>query len=330
VMTHVEATEEVLDFTSLPDFMNSVRSQDVNKLKTAPSAAKYATLAFTLDGENQYTPLHFAASRELLDSIEALTSGIAQVNPDILVPGTGLTPLHFAASMGKVKSIKKLLSLGASINPDFDQGWTPLHAAAGGEEQAVILLLKKGAKVNVKNSDGLTPLHIAATVGGAGIIESLISYKADIEAKTNLGATPLILAATSGSYYTVESLLTAGANIKVVVPANGRTPLHFAAEIGRKEVLRMLIRYGADINALDKSGKTPAEMSDKPKISEFIRKGAPGGKWKRKHIFQVIMILLPLIFLIPVFFEIKLDAFSQGQVKEPPTAGSAAFLRDAQ
>jgi len=38
----------------------------------------------------------------------------------------------------------------------------------------------------------------------------------------------------------------------------GKTPLHFAVENGRTEVLRLLLDHGADANARDESDRTPS------------------------------------------------------------------------
>ncbi|PRP85762.1 ankyrin-1-like [Planoprotostelium fungivorum] len=290
------------DFTSLPELMTAVRAEKLEQIRDSASVARFATMPFTLDGQNQFTPLHFAATRDLCKSIEALIKGNAKVDPNILVPGTSLTPLHYAASSGHLNAVKKLIQLGADINPKSSNGWTPLHSAMSGSEYVVAHLLKAGSDVNAADEQGLTPLHIACANGSASIIDRLLRYKVDKEARTVLGATPLILAATSGSYFALESMLNAGAKVNVSVPGNGRTPLHFAAEVGRKDNVRMLISWKADYKAVDNMGRTPADMTDKPKLAEYIRKGAPRSSWKKKHIFQMVMIFLPLVLLIPVFY----------------------------
>jgi ankyrin repeat protein len=53
--------------------------------------------------------------------------------------------------------------------------------------------------------------------------------------------------------------------------------LHFAAKGGHREVAKLLIAKGADVNAKDDDDKTPLEAAeDYPEIADLLRKH--GGK----------------------------------------------------
>ena len=55
-----------------------------------------------------------------------------------------------------------LIANGAEVNAKNNNGYTPLHNAAGYSEAAVAkLLIDNGAEVNAKNKFGNTPLDIA-------------------------------------------------------------------------------------------------------------------------------------------------------------------------
>ncbi len=49
-----------------------------------------------------------------------------------------------------------------------------------------------------------------------------------------------------------------------------RTPLHDAVERGRVQAARFLLEYGADVNARDKSGKTPSKYTMQQEILELL------------------------------------------------------------
>jgi ankyrin repeat protein len=63
----------------------------------------------------------------------------------------------------------------------------------------------------------------------------------------------------------------------------GRTPLHWAAARGHKEVAELLIAEGADVNAKGDDGNTPlgtAILFKRTEIADLLRKH--GGKGKKE------------------------------------------------
>jgi ankyrin repeat protein len=58
----------------------------------------------------------------------------------------------------------------------------------------------------------------------------------------------------------VEFLLTNKADVNARND-NGDTPLHLAAEFGRKEVVEFLLTNKADVNARDNNGETPLQLT---------------------------------------------------------------------
>lgn len=55
--------------------------------------------------------------------------------------------------------------------------------------------------------------------------------------------------------------------------ADGRSPLHLAAELGRPVITRMLVDNGAELEALDRQGRTPlygALMAGRTQVAELL------------------------------------------------------------
>ena len=83
-----------------------------------------------------------------------------------------------------------------------------------GDTKMVAKLLSAGTNPNVKVNEGFTPLHAAAGYGYTGTVKALVAAGADPNARgANDGHTPLDYAAYKGHIETVLVLKAAGANL---------------------------------------------------------------------------------------------------------------------
>lgn len=170
------------------------------------------------------------------------------------------------------------------------------QAAYRGFATIVEALLQCGAVVN---STGLarkeSPLATAAAADAVLCASILISHGADLNHGDIHGQTALHAAAANGSVDTARLLLQSGATLK---PDNhGKTPLHVVCLYAKfatgvkyvedyditllrtrehfKDVIRLLLDHGADINAICSDGKTPYNYASDREIRQFI--GVHGG-----------------------------------------------------
>lgn len=225
---------------------------------------------------------------------------ILDAGPDINATNASMaTALHWAAH--QPTKARMLLEHGANPNAKSKQGITPLLVAVQrpGSAQLIALLLEKGAEVNVQNNQRFTPLHLASRTGDLEIIKLLVVKGAEINSASGIGVTPLFSAAMSQNPSAVDYLLQKGAKVDVAThpladattrtpnnikngPTNMAkiTPLHNAAAFGPAETVRLLLKSGAQINAVDSRGLTPlsyALASDYPSlevVKALIKAGA--------------------------------------------------------
>jgi ankyrin repeat protein len=124
------------------------------------------------------------------------------------------------------------------------------EAVLGGDFDAVRALASSGADLDAKGPDGRTALMVAAEKGRAGAIQALLESGASPDVQAPRGETALGLAARNRHREAVRRLLQAGANPKQK-DAHGVTPLMEATDA---EIVRALIRGGAEVNAVDDKG----------------------------------------------------------------------------
>jgi len=121
-------------------------------------------------------------------------------------------------------------------------------------------------------------IHEAALNGDLAKVKELIQKDPSLlTSKGRNDKVPLHWAAQGGHLEIVKLLVEKGAPVNVMNIAN-ETPLHYAAGGGYKEVVIYLISKGADLNALNVQSQTPvsyAARSDRTDLVKlFVEKGA--------------------------------------------------------
>lgn len=109
--------------------------------------------------ERGFSPLHWAAFKNVPDLVELLIGRHAAVNARST---TGATALHQAAASGNVRSIELLIEAGAHVNEADQEGATPLYRAlVAAQIQAAKRLHQAGADWAAPHRSGITPASLA-------------------------------------------------------------------------------------------------------------------------------------------------------------------------
>ncbi|KAL3269656.1 hypothetical protein HHI36_008719 [Cryptolaemus montrouzieri] len=212
---------------------------------------------------NGQTALHLAAKYGFIHLVRFLIKEHNAV-VDILTLKKQ-TPLHLASAAGQIEVCKLLLELGASIDATDEQGQKPIHAACSNNHSDVakLFLQEHPSLVMAMTKDGNTCAHIAAAQGSVTVIEELMKFDKQgvINARNKItDATPLQMAAEGGHAEVVKALVKAGANITEENKA-GFTAVHLAAQNGHGSVLEVLKPSNTLRIVSKKLGVTPLHVA---------------------------------------------------------------------
>ncbi|XP_055753678.1 caskin-2-like isoform X3 [Salvelinus fontinalis] len=183
--------------------------------------------------------------------------------------GDGFSALHHAALTGTTDLLSVLLEAQATVDIKDRNGMRPLHYAAWqGKADSVLMLLRAGAGVNGVSQDGHIPLHLAAQYGHYDVSEMLLQHQSNPCLINKTKKTPLDLACEFGRVKVAQLLLSSNmvvalleGNSKEPADSGFNTPLHLAARNGHKDIIRLLLKAGIDINRATKAGTALHEAS---------------------------------------------------------------------
>uniref|UniRef100_A0A8C9WJA1 Poly [ADP-ribose] polymerase n=1 Tax=Scleropages formosus TaxID=113540 RepID=A0A8C9WJA1_SCLFO len=189
--------------------------------------------------------------------------------------GRKSTPLHLAAGYNRVKTVQLLLQHGADVHAKDKGDLVPLHNACSyGHYEVTELLVKHGACVNAMDLWQFTPLHEAASKNRVEVCSLLLSYGADPTFLNSyeFKGHALLQAAREADIARVKKHLTLE-SINFKHPQTHETALHCAAASPypkRKQVCELLLRKGANVNEKTRDFLTPLHLASEKSHNDVI------------------------------------------------------------
>ncbi|CAG9763780.1 unnamed protein product [Ceutorhynchus assimilis] len=171
------------------------------------------------------------------------------------------TALHIGVNKGHVGVVKMLLDLGCHPSLQDLEGDTPLHDAISKKRDDMLtLLLDHIADITLTNNNGFNALHHAALRGNPSAMKILLAKLPRpwiVDEKKDDGYTALHLAALNNHVEVAEQLVLHGKADMDLQNVNLQTALHLAVERQHRQIVRLLVREGANLNIANKDGDTP-------------------------------------------------------------------------
>ena len=229
-----------------------------------------------MDVVNSLSELHqYAHRNDAEKAVELVLNDGLDINTPALC---NRTPLLWASLSSSGEFIETLIDLGANVNAQrTDDKEAPLTLSSGWNKfMAVYLLLDRGADANIASADGNSPLHTAVSKGFFDITKLLVEKGSYVNLQNKEGRTPLFLSVKNKHEQLIKLLIENEADVRIGYKENsterfylvrgknrGRAAWHYIAgeQVNEPEIIDLLVKSGANVNAQDAEGFTPLHMA---------------------------------------------------------------------
>ena len=220
------------------------------------------------------TPPHtdgppFALAKRLLEK---------GARPNFVLSDSGDSLIQILAKQ-KLEDAAAFLAEFANVNQINKSGMSTLHIASSkGLSKLVTALLARGASPNIQSgvTEMKTAIHFAVEANSMDVLQAFIGHnegssseKADFNLKNSSGDSPLSLALSLGYNDLVPLLIKGGADVNA---RNGQdmTLLHQAIMREDSQTALFLLTQGADMNALTADQETPLQLAIHCRLPEVV------------------------------------------------------------
>ncbi|CAB0033535.1 unnamed protein product [Trichogramma brassicae] len=222
-----------------------------------------------------YTPVHYSCFRT--DSTKMLfelsQEKYKPLRVNVRENSRGKSPLHLAVMFVNGDSFELLLRNGADPNAADEKGVTPLHQICMGDGDVYKLAEMlfeisdekyKPIQIDAQDNEGDTPLNLVMHYKYRNLAELLLRKGANANLADKHGETPLhIVCMGKRDDYDSAKMLFDLSNEPLQVDARdkkGSTALNSAARRGHKNLVRLMLRKGANPNIANARGSTTLHL----------------------------------------------------------------------
>ncbi len=210
-------------------------------------------------GALRRTRLHNTSSIPEIRELVCLGADVNIFADDDNPEGLPFSPLAYALATGDTEKARELIRLGARL--DFTGNLPLVHAVNAAFSKSGTDILEFALKelkcgINDFRKGFRTALTAAAENEDIEVCSWLLSQGAEINGHDGLGDTPLTVSLSCPE--TASFLIRRGANVnKCRSGTDEDAPLHIAAGLLQKRIVKKLLKNGADPNILNTRGETP-------------------------------------------------------------------------
>lgn len=123
------------------------------------------------------------------------------------------------------------------------------------------LLLHLGASTSVRDAHARTCAHVVAQVNDVSMAKLIKEFGANFDSRDEAGRTPLMTAVWSSNYEIAHFMLEAVGVPPNAVDFQGATALNIAAQIGHRDLVVLLLKFGSEPSLCDNLGRNAADVA---------------------------------------------------------------------
>ena len=189
-----------------------------------------------------------------------------KINLDLTDKEEGETALIKSIKYKYYDFAKKLIKKKVNLNTEDKDGWTAIFWTVENNEYSLLnLLVDNGADINHKNIDGWTPLFLAVNNNNIEMTKNLLSLGANPDIVDKENKTPLIWA-IQNRFTNIAKMLIPKTNLNII-DSDGNSALHYAVLKEEIEIIKNLLKYGANSELKNNEGLTPNQLAEKKHIN---------------------------------------------------------------